>query len=290
LSLRYGERAGWSASRLEAYASCPFSFLVSSALGLEVIEAPQIGYQANQLGTILHEVLEKVYPEVADPADTAAVLAHLPDVARRVFEAAPKNYQFRPSPLWETQQAELLLVLAATVQGISDLDADQGWRPLAFEAKFGMEGHAPLVLHTPGGDIRLHGLVDRIDINPQGKLRVIDYKSGSSHLAPRDLIEGRRLQLPIYALAASQALGLGEPVEGFYWKLFQQAASALKLSQFQSEAGSGPEAAFRMATDHIETIVSLIRQGLFQPLPPPGGCPSYCAAASWCWHCKVVKY
>ncbi|MHB8192618.1 MAG: PD-(D/E)XK nuclease family protein [Bellilinea sp.] len=290
LGVRYGEKAGWSASRLEAYASCPFSFLAAAVLGFEVIEAPQIGYQANQLGSILHEVLEKVYPEVADPSDIAAVLSHLPTVAQRVFEAAPKNYQFRPSPLWEIQQAELLFILETTVQAIAELDRDQGWQPLAFEAKFGMGGQPPLVLNAPGGKIRLHGLVDRIDINPQKKLRVIDYKSGGSHLSPQDLIEGRRLQLPIYALAASQALGLGEPIEGFYWKLFQQGVSALKLSTFKSDVGTGPEAAFNMAINHIETIVANIRRGLFQPLPPPGGCPSYCTAAAWCWHYKVVKY
>ena len=153
-----------------------------------------------------------------------------------------------------------------------------------------MGGQPPLVLHTSAGEIRLHGLVDRIDVNPDGKLRVIDYKSGSSHLAPGDLIDGRRLQLPIYALAASQALGLGEPAEGFYWKLFQGGASSLKLSSFQSDLGSGPEAAFQVATDHIAAIVSGIRQGSFQPVPPQGGCPSYCPAASWCWHYKAARW
>jgi ATP-dependent helicase/DNAse subunit B len=155
LGARYGEQADWSASRLEAYASCPFSFLVSSALGLEVIEPPQIGYQANQLGTILHAVLEQVYLEVPDPANTADVLAHLPDVARRVFATAPQAYQFRPSLLWEVQQAELLLVLEAAIQGIADLEQDRGWRPLAFEAKFGLEGQDPLILSSSGSDIRL---------------------------------------------------------------------------------------------------------------------------------------
>jgi len=290
LGVRYGEKAGWSASRLEAYASCPFSFLTSSALGLEVIEPPQIGYQANQLGTILHEVLEKVYPEVSDPANTADVLAHLPDVARRVFASAPQKFQFRPSLLWEVEQAELLLVLVAAIQGIADQDQDRGWRPLAFEAKFGLAGQPPLILHTPSGDILLHGLVDRVDIDPDGKLRVIDYKSGGAHLTPQDLIEGRRLQLPIYALAASQALGLGEPAEGFYWKLFQRGVSSLRLSQFECDAETGPQAAFALASRYIETIVTQIRLGLFQPLPPPGGCPGYCAAASWCWHYHAGRY
>ena len=130
-----------------------------------------------------------------------------------------------------------------------------------------------------GGEIRLHGVVDRVDINPAGELRVIDYKSGSSHLAAQDLIDGRRLQLPLYALAARQALRLGEPVEGFYWKLFQGEASSLKLSRFQGEAGSGPEAAFAVATGHVAAIVCGIRQGDFAPHPPQGGCPSYCPAS-----------
>jgi hypothetical protein len=90
--------------------------------------------------------------------------------------------------------------------------------------------------------------------------------------------------LPLYALAAEQALGLGEPVEGFYWKLFQGEASALKLSRFVCEAGDGPQAAFQVATRAVASIVAGIRRGSFEPRPPQGGCPSYCPAAAWCWH------
>ena len=91
-------------------------------------------------------MLEHVYLEAPDPADTDEVLARLPEVARRVFAYAPQDYQFRPSPLWEVQQEELLLVLEATVPGLQDLDPDGGWRPLAFEAKFGLEGGEPLLV------------------------------------------------------------------------------------------------------------------------------------------------
>ncbi len=284
LNLRYGPRAGWSASRLEAYATCPFFFLASSALGLEILEAPQAGYQVNQLGSLLHSILEHVYSETPDPANPADVLAHLPEVARAIFETAPEIYGFRPSLLWEVQQSELLLILEATIQNIADFDPGSQWRPLAFEAKFGMQGQPALSIATPGGEIRLHGVIDRIDANPQGQLRVIDYKSGGSHLTAQDLLEGRRLQLPIYALAATQALGLGEAAEGFYWKLFQGEASSLKLSNFQCEAGSGPQAAAAVAAGHVAAFVTAIRQGQFSPLPPKGGCPSYCPAAAWCWH------
>jgi hypothetical protein len=290
LQQRYGERAGWSASRLEAYATCPFSFLIASALGLEVLTAPQIGYQASQLGSLLHAVLEQVYCEAPDPADVAQVLARLPHTAGRIFASAPQVYQFRPSLLWEVQQGELLAVLEAAVQGIAGLEPAAGWHPLAFEAKFGLDGQPPLSIAIPGGAVRLHGIVDRIDINPAGELRVIDYKSGGSHLGPQDLIDGRRLQLPIYALAASQTLGLGKVVEGFYWKLFQGEASSLKLSKFKSEGGDGPQGAFAVAAGHIAGIVNGIRQGAFGPQAPQGGCPSYCAAAAWCWQYQSARY
>jgi ATP-dependent helicase/nuclease subunit B len=290
LNQRYGAQAGWSASRLEAYATCPFFFLTSSALGLEVLETPQAGYQVNQLGSLLHSILEHVYRETPDPANPADVLARLPEVARAIFETAPETYGFRPSLLWDVQQSELLVKLEATIQNMADFDATSQWRPLAFEAKFGMEGHPALRIATPGGEIRLHGVVDRIDVNPQGELRVIDYKSGGAHLTAQDLIEGRRLQLPIYALAATQALELGQAIEGFYWKLFQSEASGLKLSNFQCEAGSGPQAALAVATGYVTAFVAAIRQGQFGPLPPKGGCPSYCPAAAWCWHFLPARF
>ena len=284
-NLRYGPHAGWSASRLEAYATCPFFFLTTSTLKLEALETPQAGYQVNQLGSLLHSVLEHVYQETPDPTNTADVLARLAGVAAEIFASAPQEYGFRPSLLWDVQQHELLLTVETTIQNLAEFDAGGQWQPLKFEAKFGLDGHPPLKIPIPGpgGEVHLHGIIDRIDRNPLGELRVIDYKSGGSHLTPQDLIDGRRLQLPIYALAA-QDLGLGEPVEGFYWKLFQGEASSLKLGNFQCEAGSGPQAAEAVAIGHVASIVTAIRQGQFTPLPPKGGCPSYCPAASWCWH------
>jgi hypothetical protein len=192
----------------------------------------------------------------------------------------------------ELLPARLLLayVLAAAVQGIADLDPDGGWRPLAFECKFGPEGQPPLRLLSQGGEIRLHGIVDRVDVNSLGELQVIDYKLGGSHLTPKDLIEGQRLQLPTYAMAASQALGLGDPVEGFYWKLFQAAPSSLKLSSFYYDGGPGPQAAFSLASSYMEATVSAIRREAFSPLASRDGCPDWCTAAAWCWHYQARGY
>jgi len=275
----------WSPSRLETYGTCPHWFYAAHVLQLEPREPPEFGYNPRQLGSILHAILEKAYMRAEDPGDVDSVLAALEVVAPEEFQAAPERFGFRPSPLWDVEQEHLLEKLTETVTGIVELE--DGWTPVAFERVFGLEGVPPLVMEIDGQKVQLHGVIDRVDKNESGELRILDYKSGSSHLGPQDLVEGRRLQLPIYALGAREALEMGEPVEGLYWAILAGRRGWLTLSRFSYEEGEetykGPDAAFRMATRHVRRILEGVRAGVFPPIPPRGGCPSYCPAAAWCW-------
>ena len=61
-------------------------------------------------------------------------------------------------------------------------------------------------------------------------LRIIDYKQvGQTVQQGPD--QRRRLQMPIYAQAAQQALRLGTVKEGFYWQT-RAVPSSFKLSKF----------------------------------------------------------
>ena len=101
------------------------------------------------------------------------------------------------------QQSELTGTLSQTITVLSEIS--QGYTPRHFEPRFGM-GNPSLTLQTEIGKVRLHGYIDRIDESPDGSLRIIDYKAGSATISSRDLEDGRRLQLPIYALAARMPL------------------------------------------------------------------------------------
>jgi len=249
-----------------------------------MIRPPKAGFESFQMGSLLHEMLERVYQECPPPRAADDVLARLPQVAEQVFEEAPGKYAFHPTVLWEVQKAELLETVQAAIVGLAELDAGAGWEPVEFECRFGIGDIPNLLINTEGGQVvRLRGLIDRVDRDQHGNLRVIDYKSGGSHLAARDLVEGRRLQLPIYALAVEQALGIGRVAEGLYWKLFAGEAGGLCLGRFQDDSGTGPQAAYAMAAMHVSRLVHAIQSGDFTPQPPEGGCPSYCPAASWCW-------
>ncbi len=287
---RFGPHHVWSASRLEAYGTCPLRFFVEVALELSPLEPPAVGLDSAQLGTIFHQVLERAYRAAADPQDPESVVEAIHEVAPAIFAEAPARLGFRPTAWWQAEQALLLEDLEASVQALADLDPGRQWLPIALEANFGISG-PPLRLDLDSEEILLRGVIDRVDRNEAGELRVIDYKLGSGHMLVADLVAGRRLQLPLYALAAREALRLGEPVEGFYWQVRRACASSLRLAGFKYQAPdsqySGPAGAAALAQRHVRRFVRAIRGGLFEPRPPAGGCPDYCAATAWCWRYTV---
>jgi len=281
----YGPDHVWSSSRLESYGTCPFFFLSASALKLDPRDPPEPGYDAAQLGLVLHAVLEEVYPAVEDPTDTAAVLRVLHEIAEAAFAEAPEKYGFRPTALWALEQQELFEILKVTIEALGDASA--GWRPYAYEQVFGLQGKPVLRIALDGGDVLVRGVIDRVDRNAEGEVRILDYKTGGSHLTKNDLISGRRLQLAIYAMGARDALGLGEPVEGIYWTIRGAKAGGLKLGSFKAFTDEGifegPEGAMELARMHVDRFVEGVRSGNYAPAAPEGGCPPYCPVVGWCW-------
>ncbi|MFN2198101.1 MAG: PD-(D/E)XK nuclease family protein [Anaerolineales bacterium] len=281
MTAQYSPEHIWSASRLESYLSCPHHFWARHVLALEPLQPPEPGMDPAQLGSLLHSLLEQAYAQAKDRTDPQTVAAALHALAPEVFADAPQKYGFRPGPLWTAECEFWLQKLEDNIYALAE--TAPGWTPAFFEARFGLEGQPVLEIVTPAGKLRLRGLIDRVD-QQDHQLRVIDYKTGSSHLAPKDLLDGVRLQLPIYALAA-EALGMGEVIEGFYWQLRQAKPGSLRLSSFSAEDyPAGPSGAAAITTDHLTRAVEGIRAAEFPPTPPSGGCPAYCPAAAWCWH------
>lgn len=277
-SQHYSANYSWNASKLETYGKCPYFFFVSAALNLEIIKPPEPGLDAAQVGRLYHRILELVYSESTNNTNPLEILD---EVASRVFKGAPEEFEFRPSALWEVEKSQHLQKLRRSLEALENERDD--WKPIEFEKKFGSKDAPHLEIMLNGKSIHLHGVIDRVDKNLNDQIRVIDYKTGSSHLGKPDLQKGLRLQLPIYGMAAQDALQLGEVVDGFYWKINDACASSLQLSNFESEHGKGIEAAYQVAKEHIYDYVTKIQKGSFMPKAPKDGCPDYCPASQWCW-------
>lgn len=269
----------WSPSRLETYTTCPFEFYVNHVLGIKERSIPELGLTVAQRGTIYHQILEMVYRNAPKNADVNTLLALLEDYAASVYLTAPQEQGFRESPLWEVEQAEMTGKLRDTITSFEEKRGD--WYPVQLEAEFGKTQQFTIDIGTEG--VLTRGTIDRVDRNSAGEVRVIDYKSGSGNLSKSDLISGRRLQITIYALAAQQALGFGNVVNGFYWVIGAKQNPNLQLSGFKHEGREGLGAAYEFLQIHLTKIISGVRAGEFPPKPPKGGCPDYCPAAGWCW-------
>jgi ATP-dependent helicase/DNAse subunit B len=273
---RFGPTFTWSASRLETYRSCPLFFFFASVLRLEPRRQPVAGPDTSQLGNIYHRIFELVYQAASDPGDHVSALAALPGVARPVLDAAPGREGFRVTAWWAQTRAEIEEDVRRSLLGLAELRGD--WQPIAFEQRF--FDAQTLEVTVAGDSFRLHGVIDRIDRAPDGRLRVIDYKTGGPSSFKRQAVEaGKKLQLPLYALAARDALHLGQPADGFYWHVRQAQPSDFTL---QGSTG-GPAAAMQRAAAFAWEAVQGIRAGRFAPTPPADGCPDYCPAAAFCW-------
>ncbi|UCG25879.1 MAG: exodeoxyribonuclease V subunit gamma [Chloroflexota bacterium] len=274
---RFQPEHAWSPSSLESYLACPMLFFVGRALRLELRLEPAEGLDARQLGTIYHAILETLYRRtpLAERNDAQKLLAALPEVAGPILDRAPKEQGFRETAWWRQTREEIEENVARSIVALTEL-ADR-WSPLHFEARF--FGQQALTVSEGGESFRLVGVIDRVDQDPEGRIRVIDYKTaGASGYGRQALEQGQRIQLPLYALAARDALGLGQPADGFYWHIWQAQASALTMVDY------GPEEAIEIALEYAWRAVMGARQGHFVPETPRGGCPGYCPAAAFCWH------
>ena len=282
---RFPEDHVWSSSRLESYLSCPYQFYSSTVLRLEKPEPPGEGLNSRQLGNIYHHILEKLYRDIGDVYSLDDLLSQLPRSAEAVFAAAPDSEGFRVKGWWQYTQANILSNLQKTLIVLENLDpAFVFYRA---EQAFGIQGQNEPELRIQVkelGSYRLRGFIDRVDRNPLGDLRIVDYKtSGATGFTNQALIEGKKLQLPFYALAAEKTLRLGRVKEGFYFHVQTGEPSYLKLSGFRKGDRTGPSAAIETAVEKGWQAVQSIQKGHFQPRTPDGGCPDYCAAAEYCW-------
>lgn len=197
----YGGRP-LSATQLEEFFNCPFKQFIH--YGLRPI--PKAYYRIDQLdtGSILHDLLDRFsktlatgQPPTIEQADVLVdqlVSEKLADYHDGLFSdnAVNRLMASRISSLTKNAVHHIL----------HNMDQD-GYRIFSSELTFGMNGVPPITLtFADGRELKLAGRIDRVDVNDQGQVRVIDYKSGKVALDYTSIYYGLKLQLLIYMEAA----------------------------------------------------------------------------------------
>ncbi len=228
LRKRLPKRTMMSAARLERYGRCPFAYLAAELLGLEPAEEPSRELGPLDLGLIVHRVLERYHAAAPDGGEPEAAADHarLEAAGDAVFAALEGGGQVGSPALWKAERERIRRDLHRLIDWQHRQTWSAGWRTAHVEVAFGDARRAtppstaePLVIETAHGPLRLRGRIDRVDLGPEGKLRVVDYKSGASAPSHGAMKAGISFQLPVYAMAALKLFGPdGAPgdVEAFF--------------------------------------------------------------------------
>ena len=227
LDVRSPTETVMSATRLEEWADCPMRYLLKCVLGIRELEdrEDELRIDPAVKGKLVHDALERFVCEALERS--GGEVERDRDRMRQIGERVCSAYEDRGltgHPLfWLHDRRVILAGLDRFVVEDTIHHEATGRRPLAVEFGF---ADPPAVLKLPDGrSVSFRGRVDRIDVDEEGRLTVVDYKTGRAdafvNLEADPGGRGKRLQLVVYALAARLAAEAGgassDPVGAEYW-------------------------------------------------------------------------
>ena len=180
-----------SPSRANDFMQCPLLFRFRV-----VDRVPEPPSSAAARGTLVHSVLERLYDAPLGHRTREAALDLLPGEWDALVEAEPRYSELFGSDV--AAQEEWLGSAGKLLGTYFTLEDPNRLQPEARELR---------VEHqlADGGPL-LRGIVDRLDVAPDGALRVVDYKTGRS---PRPGYEGSALfQMRFYGLVIWRERGV----------------------------------------------------------------------------------
>ncbi|HSH60552.1 MAG TPA: PD-(D/E)XK nuclease family protein [Acidimicrobiales bacterium] len=191
-----------SPSKVASFKDCALAFRYSV-----IDHLPEPPSAPASKGTLVHRALERLFSQV--PAGDRT-----PGEAMHQLELAWGDLRFHPEfaglALDQDAEAEFRADAARLVANYFELEDPNQVRAVGIE----------VMLEADLGAMRLRGVIDRLELDPDGELVVTDYKTGR---APGIAFENSRLGgVQFYAFLCQQALGrrpariqllhLGEPL------------------------------------------------------------------------------
>ncbi len=193
----YGRRVPMSASRMDKYKSCHFSYFMQ--YGLKARPRKPAGFQAPEYGTFVHYVLEHALrerqgKEIPTRAQVSAVVARYVEEELGGLEGETPRFRY----LFRRLEKSVYAVVENVCQELARSD----FQPIAFELGFGRgQDLPPVELTADGVTVSVSGFVDRVDgWEKDGRLylRVVDYKTGRKSFDLTDVWNGLGLQMLLY--------------------------------------------------------------------------------------------
>lgn len=201
----YGKRIPMSASRLDEYRSCHFSYFMR--YGLKAEPRKKAGFDAPEYGTFVHAVLEEVLRAWNKTMDKGAVRQLTHQAMERYLKEELGGLDDK-SPRFAYLFRRLGKTVERVVDNVTEELSVSKFQPIAFELGFGRDKELPPVeFEVDGVKLSVSGFVDRVDgWEHDGKLylRVVDYKTGLKIFDLTDIFHGIGLQMLLYLFTLEQ--------------------------------------------------------------------------------------
>ncbi len=227
------DRRFLSASSINTYINCPLSFYLKHVEGLDLDDEVTDYMDSSTMGTILHEVMEKLYKNLRGKADSVRITPEVIDHISRHVHIEPlvtrsinHRYLRKGEDCDDPLVGESLLigrVMTTYVQML--LQSEKALTPFEFiDAEMEVIGRLEV---APGIEVNIRQVIDRVDrLNPDapdgGRLRVVDYKTGNDKVtftSMNDLFDNTKydrrkaiLQLLFYCNMLARKMNTDGPV------------------------------------------------------------------------------
>jgi hypothetical protein len=269
-----------SPTALETFAQCPFRYFLGHVLKVGEIERPEEieTITAADAGNVMHAALEGFFNETHPRGKpmapwSAEERARLREIAEQHCAEAERRGLTGKPLAWAADRARILRDLDRFLDKDQEYRATSGFvferAEVAFGASRDGSPQPPPARYTlpDGTGIAFRGYIDRVDRGPNGELMVTDYKTGRSTKfkvvgKPDPLVRldgGKRLQLPVYALALEDAAG-GKPISARYWFITER--------ENYEQVGLPLDGPTREAFGEVvQVLANTMRQGYFPAVP-----------------------
>lgn len=257
------KKHAYSPSSLAQFARCPYRFFLSAILRLRPFEQPEALGRMDPLvrGRLFHRTVFHLFRDGAQDA-----LERVDAVLERLAaEAQAENAPVIPG-VWAREVQKLRTDLRGWLTG-----RELSWEPLHAELAFDPElrdESDPASVREPvtlEGGYQLRGVIDLVERHSNGRLRVVDHKTGRVPEKPPESIGfGEVLQPILYSLAAEAMLG-ETPVEAVL------SYATLRENYKEFRIPIHLEARVRMARV-LGTVDAWIDKGFLPAAPRPDAC------------------
>jgi len=228
-----------SPSRLERFARCPFAYFVRH--GLRPAEETLYEVGPLEMGDLYHRCLMVISTALTQTEpitspdslwmtvtkeETDKMVADFMELEIAGFGegilASSKEQEYRSNRIATICKESAWMMITHVRKG--------NIVSMNFEEEFGRgKAIAPIEIHVGGETVFIEGKIDRLDLLPGEKVKIIDYKSGADTFSETEATSGWKLQLMIYLRAAMEEKR--EPAGAFYFHIAEPSVDASTLSE-----------------------------------------------------------